>query len=274
MHRERVITAVILALATLVILYHGGHNGEIMFSFMLVTATALCLREYFAMTFPKAGYIGWAGIIIGLLPVLSVIIRHEPGAVVIGLYFALLCSIIIFISSIKAWANPLLNMGLFLMGAFYIGMCAAHFILIRSLNAGKEWVFFLLCVVFAGDIGAYYTGNAIGRHKLCPVLSKGKTIEGAVGGLVSSIVTGSGLGIFLFNKSVGLWSIGLFAAILGVAGQTGDLAESLVKRSSGVKDSGSLLPGHGGIFDRIDALLLATPLMYWMLQFTGKYGLF
>ncbi|MGQ9745615.1 MAG: phosphatidate cytidylyltransferase [Dissulfurimicrobium sp.] len=273
MHKQRVITAVILALATLIILYHDGQKGEVMFFFMLTTATALCLKEYFAMTFPGTRYIGWPGVIIGLLPVLSVIIRHKPGAIVIGLYLALLCSILIFISSIKRWPNPLLTLGTFLMGAFYIGMCAAHFILIRSLEAGKEWVFFLLCVIFAGDIGAYYTGSAIGRHKLCPVLSKGKTIEGAIGGLISSIIIGSCVGAVLFNR-LGLWFIGVVAAVLGIVGQVGDLAESLIKRSSGVKDSGSLLPGHGGIFDRIDALLLATPLMYWILQLNGKYGLF
>ncbi|MGB9711699.1 MAG: phosphatidate cytidylyltransferase [Dissulfurimicrobium sp.] len=273
MHRKRVITAAILALASLAVLSKGGHSGEMAFLFMVIAATALCLREYFAITFPCPNAVGRLGIIIGLLPVVCAIINPEPGAIAAGLYLALFSSILIFIPSVKIWPNPLLNWAAFLMGASYIGLCAAHLVLIRSLEAGREWVFFLFCVIFAGDVGAYYTGSAVGRHKLCPVLSKGKTIEGAAGGLVSSVIVGSGAGALLFNRTSPIF-IGALAAALGITGQIGDLTESLVKRSFGVKDSGSLLPGHGGIFDRIDALLMATPMMYWILQLTEKYGLF
>ena len=154
------------------------------------------------------------------------------------------------------------------MGITYIGVCAAHLGLLRYLPMGREWVLFLLVTIFGGDAGAYYVGKGIGRHKLCPKISNGKTIEGAIGGLAVNAMAA------LF-----IWYIALrdidprilvpLALVIGAIGQVGDLAESIVKRSAGVKDSGKILPGHGGMFDRIDALLLAAPFLYWFL-FLGK----
>ena len=270
MHRQRVITAIPLALATLAIIWWGGK--AVSYALLLVV-TALCLKEYFAMAFPSARRIQWFGIGLGLLPLLLTIIESGAETLVIGLYLALLGSILIFILSFKMWPNPLLNWAAFLMGDIYIGICTTHLIFIRSLNDGREWIIFLLCVIFTGDVAAYYTGNTIGKHKLYPALSKGKTVEGAIGGLLGGLIMGTGLG-YIFFKGSNLFFIGLLAAVLGMIGQIGDLAESLMKRSTGIKDSGSILPGHGGIFDRIDALLLATPLMYWILHLTKYYGIF
>ncbi|MDA8161976.1 MAG: phosphatidate cytidylyltransferase [Desulfobacteraceae bacterium] len=269
MHRQRVITAIPLALAALAIIWWGKAVSYA----LLVAVTGLCLKEYFAMAFPSARRIQSLGIGLGLLPLVLTIISTGPATLVAGLYLAVIGSICIFILSFKTWPNPLLSWATFLVGDIYIGMCATHFIFIRSLDAGREWIIFLLCVIFTGDIGAFYTGNAIGRHKLYPALSKGKTVEGAIGGLLGSIVMGTGLG-YIFFKEINPLLIGSLAAVLGAIGQIGDLAESLMKRSSGFKDSGSILPGHGGIFDRIDALLLATPLMYWILYLTKNYAYF
>lgn len=146
-------------------------------------------------------------------------------------------------------------------GLVYIGMPLALVVLMRAAPDGTTWVFLTCAVVFAGDTAALYTGTVWGRRKLCPAISPGKTIEGAAGGLAASLLVGLAGGA-LFLPGIG-WGAGLvFALGTGLAGQAGDLFESALKRAAGVKDSGALLPGHGGVLDRIDALLFAIPAGY------------
>lgn len=148
------------------------------------------------------------------------------------------------------------------MGVMYIPVSLAMLILIKGLEGGTLWVIWLLIVVFANDTGAFYTGTFFGRKKLSPSISPNKTIEGSIGGAVAGMVAGF---IFcqLFFKDFHLSLITLPAAfVLAIAGQIGDLFESAMKRASSVKDSGRILPGHGGMLDRIDGLLLAIPLLY------------
>ncbi len=128
---------------------------------------------------------------------------------------------------------------------------------------------FPLAVTWVGDSAAFFAGHRFGRRKLIPAVSPAKTVEGAVAGLVSSAVVGGGLGVsFLALHATPAFSCALGAAfgmILGVGAQLGDLAESVLKREAGVKDSGQLLPGHGGILDRFDALLVNLPLSYGLI---------
>ena len=154
------------------------------------------------------------------------------------------------------------------MGAAYVGFCAAHMVLMREMPGGREWILFLLVTVFSGDAGAYYVGKGIGRRKLCPALSSGKTVEGAVGGVLLNLAAALVLWSVLF-RHLDLRLLLFLAVAMGIVGQAGDLAESIIKRSAGIKDSGTLLPGHGGIFDRVDAVLLAAPLLYWGLKLAG-----
>ena len=156
---------------------------------------------------------------------------------------------------------------------FYVGMTLVTLPALREETNGPSLVAFLFCVVWAGDIAALYVGRAWGRHKMAPSLSPNKTWEGALGSLAGSLmVTGVLLGLArLFEMWDQVWLsypedlwywLGL-AVLVNVAAQVGDLAESALKRSAGVKDSGSLLPGHGGVLDRIDALLLAAPVLWY-----------
>jgi phosphatidate cytidylyltransferase len=152
------------------------------------------------------------------------------------------------------------------LGTIYIPLSISYLVLIRQEPLGAEWVFFIVCVIFAGDTAAYYTGTYWGKHKLCPAVSPGKTIEGACGGLAANI----GMGLFFqsyFFPAFSLGAILTFCLVIGFAGQVGDLFESVLKRSAGVKDSGGLLPGHGGILDRIDAMLFALPVAYFLKVF-------
>jgi len=155
----------------------------------------------------------------------------------------------------------------------YTGFTLVALPALRSSEDGRWLVTFLFCVVWSGDIVALYVGRSVGRHKLTPRLSPNKTWEGAIGSIFGSLLVTIGLlalSIQLVKRDVmtlafqgPVWHWLLLAVVVNVAAQLGDLAESGLKRSAGVKDSGTMLPGHGGVLDRIDALLLAAPVLWY-----------
>ena len=164
----------------------------------------------------------------------------------------------------------------------YIAIPMALLVAIRQQPAGAIWTIFTLLAVWSGDIFAYFVGKAIGRHRMSPEISPKKTWEGGVASIVASIIIGtlwihSAPGISstllrlgLIDRRDGmfgleqpqLWPIILLSAVVNIAAQLGDLVESLIKRGAGVKDSGAILPGHGGMLDRIDAMLFAVPVVW------------
>ncbi len=148
-----------------------------------------------------------------------------------------------------------------LLAGVYISLPLCLLVIIDRFPEGNLWIFFLLSVVFCSDTGAFYFGRVFGRHKLYPAVSPGKTWEGAIGGLISALA-----GAVLFFLFLPIHSfdarILILAAALSISGQIGDLAESMLKRQYDVKDSGKILPGHGGLLDRIDGLLFAVPLLF------------
>ena len=159
------------------------------------------------------------------------------------------------------------------LGVGYIGFLMAHPLMLRGLDSGaayaRDWTYLAVAVVFATDTGAFATGRLLGRHQMAPSISPRKTWEGAVGGLVWSIAAGIILH-FLLDLGVALWQTVVVAAAAGVAAQVGDLLESKVKRISGVEDASGLLPGHGGILDRLDSIVLAIPVVYYLVAFVLK----
>ena len=149
------------------------------------------------------------------------------------------------------------------IGLIYVPLLLGHLVLLRQLTDGRGWVFLVLFAVMACDSLAYFTGVTFGKHKLYPAVSPKKSIEGSLGGLVGSCL-GVWLAAALFLPSFGAEHVILVGLLLGVVGQIGDLFESLLKRACGVKDSGGIFPGHGGILDRLDSLLFAFPLAYYL----------
>ncbi len=129
---------------------------------------------------------------------------------------------------------------------------------------GRHWLMLVLALTWVGDSAAYFVGKAIGKHKLYPAISPNKTWEGAVAGLVGSVLT-VWIARQFFMPQIGLWEIFLIGIPASILGQLGDFSESLLKRAAGVKDSGSLFPGHGGALDRLDALFFAVPFLYYYL---------
>jgi phosphatidate cytidylyltransferase len=126
----------------------------------------------------------------------------------------------------------------------------------------RELVLLLVAIIAVGDSAAYYGGRAFGRHPLAPKISPKKTVEGAIAGLAGSMIVGGVAGVLFLGEP--WWSVTLISGTAAVIGQIGDLAESAMKRSAGVKDSSSILPGHGGILDRLDSVLFAAPVFYWL----------
>ncbi len=145
-----------------------------------------------------------------------------------------------------------------------IGLGAGSFAALASLPPLEEAtsrISLLLAVIISSDVFAYFTGHAIGRHKLAPQVSPGKTVEGALGGLVGAALASALIATYLFkDQSLGL--VVVIGVLVAIAGIVGDLLESLFKRYVGAKDSGTLFPGHGGALDRMDAFILAAPLLY------------
>jgi phosphatidate cytidylyltransferase len=140
-----------------------------------------------------------------------------------------------------------------------------------AMSRGLAWTLTVIVATWVGDSAAYLTGRALGRHKLAPALSPNKTIEGALGGLAGSIAV-SGIAFVAFG--LGLWWAGVVAgSAIGLTGQLGDLVESFFKRQAGVKDSGDFIPGHGGVLDRIDALLFAFPVGLILAAGFERFGL-
>lgn len=153
------------------------------------------------------------------------------------------------------------------LGVVYIPLSLALLVFIRSMEDGALWLIWLLIVCFANDTGALYVGTFKGEHKLAPQISPNKTIEGAVGGLVSSVMAGLIFNLIFF-RDLPLALTGIPCALcVALTGQVGDLFESAMKRVGHIKDSGKILPGHGGMLDRIDGLLLAIPVFYFFAVF-------
>jgi phosphatidate cytidylyltransferase len=156
-------------------------------------------------------------------------------------------------------------------GVLYVGWLGSHLVLLRHLDNGRDWVYLAVFATFANDTSAYFVGRAIGRTRLVPRISPGKTVEGSLGGILFGA-----LGVVLLNWALGLrldvWPLIPLAVLVPVAAQLGDLAESLIKRGAGVKDAGVLVPGHGGFLDRLDSVLFAIPVAYYYARLVIEVG--
>ena len=258
-HLKRWLTALVaLPLLTLLI----GQGGRTCFALVVGLAAAVGLLEYYALVLSRQTMaMKAAGLAFGLALVASFYLGgQEVTSAVLVLVFlgsAMTCLV---------WFDPQTSVPEMLYkqvtGLIYIPFLLGYLILIRDWNQGVTWTFFLMAVIFAGDTAAYYVGKAFGRHKLAPSISPGKTVEGAVGGLAANLLVGALFKICCFPEFGWCYWIA-FVTVTGTLGQTGDLVESMLKRSVGLKDSGRLFPGHGGLLDRIDALLFAAPGLYY-----------
>jgi phosphatidate cytidylyltransferase len=151
-------------------------------------------------------------------------------------------------------------------GIIYIGWLLSHFVALRELDSGRDWVLFALFITFASDSAAYFVGSAIGKHYLAPNISPKKTWEGTAGGVAGAIGVGLLL-VTLLNLPISYIQVIPLSIAVSIFGQLGDLLESLFKRRVGVKDSGKAMPGHGGFLDRMDSVVFAGVFVYYYVLF-------
>jgi phosphatidate cytidylyltransferase len=153
----------------------------------------------------------------------------------------------------------------------------SYLVALRSLDDGRNWIFFVLFITFASDTAAYFVGRTWGRHKMAPKISPAKTWEGCIGGIAGAALISLAFLPAHYSTAINpvhlpvlnIWSAMLLAAAVSIFGQAGDLVESLFKRNMGAKDSGRLLPGHGGVLDRVDSIAFAGIMIYyfvWLIQ--------
>jgi phosphatidate cytidylyltransferase len=235
----------------LIVLVGWGPSWAFVGFFVVLNAAAL--REYFAMAFPGCMREQLWGILFGLSLSLALLFSQaSKGETGLSLLFVLFFSIYLFMAG--KLSERLNRLAWTLLGAVYLGYLLPHWVLLFRMPHGRAWVFFVLLVIMMGDTAAYLTGTYFGKRKLAPEISPGKTVEGMLGYVVGSVMGGC-LGASFLLTELGAVEVIALSGMLSLLGQIGDLFESLIKRVFAVKDSGSLLPGHGGLLDRLDSLI-------------------
>jgi phosphatidate cytidylyltransferase len=266
MLRTRLLTAAVAVPALWLFIMHAPAWA---FGSFIVVVTAIGLGEYFAMALPHHLPERVAGTIFGLLVAAGVATR-DPNLWGAGVSLSLIAGLGFVLARHRDLDAAVGRLGLQLLGVLYVGFFVPHMTLMRELPSGDgpSWVLFTVAVVFGSDTGGYFAGRAYGRHKLMPEESPKKTVEGAVGAVAGAVLAGLLMHVLVHRAlSIGE-AIGLAVVLSGLA-QFGDLCESALKRAFGAKDSGWIIPGHGGILDRLDSLLFPFVFTYYYAAVVG-----
>ena len=255
----RVLTAIV-GIPLLLFLVHAG---GVAFSVFITGVAALCCYEY-------ALVLRLGGRPVQFLPTVLVGAALAACAALGGPLGLVLTAGVAFIALVEMF-SPVHSMdraALTLFGAAFAGWMPAHLALIRDMRPhGEAFLAMTFVTVWCMDTAAYAVGRSMGRHPLAPVLSPKKTWEGAVGGFAAALLVCALFSRFVLKEALPLpWALAI-GAVIGVTGQVSDLAESMVKRDAGIKDSGALLPGHGGVFGRFGSFILCAAAVFYVLSF-------
>jgi len=235
-----------------------------------LTIIAAAIGQYELYTMARARGITpltITGIVLGALIVLNVYRSIPPylGGPYFWITLCVLAVIVVRLFSRRPVEGALEDIAVTLFGIVYAALLFSFQVAIHAGPPGKKWLVFLFLVIWASDIGAYYVGTAFGKHRLYEKISPKKSIEGLLGGILASVLVAVLCKLWLV-PSLGFVEAAVLGAVLALVGTVGDLAESLIKRSAGVKDSGTIIPGHGGILDRMDSMLFAAPVLFFYLR--------
>jgi len=263
---KRIITGLLIFALAMVVIWF---LPDLYFSLFILLITMIALSEFYGMVFSENHGIElkWVMVILstGLLA-LKVFLNDEGlfGHLLMGFVFV---GFIILLFFQKSHRLKIEQMAYGLLGLFYPGFFILYVIMIRNnfVQGRLLYIIMILCVS-AADSFAFFGGSLFGKHKLCPTISPKKTVEGLISGLVGSLLFGFLFKFFFFKELLSSHVI-VIATMCSIVGQMGDLVESMIKRAYDVKDSGKLLPGHGGILDRIDAQLYVAPIYYFYIKF-------
>ena len=253
---KRVRSALVIAPLVFVAAWFGGP-----FFAIVVAATAgLGAIEFYSMlSFSKRHPLTQFGLLCILL---FIILAHFEGPYTASLLAsAVVLSLVLLIFRSSAKSSHM-NWAWTIVGILCLGWMFSRLIPLRALADGREWVIFTLFAIFAADTSAFFIGRAWGRHAMAPTISPGKTWEGAIGGLVGAVAASLILAAIL-DFPIPSWQAAILGILVGIFSQVGDLAESMLKRKVGVKDSGTLIPGHGGILDRLDSVVFTVVVVYY-----------
>ena len=258
---QRVASAVVLVPVVIGIIQYGSPE---LFLVLVVAAVLGGWWEYVGLTsnmgvesYPKVG---------AVLCVLLLVCFYSNNYYSLWALTALVALFITWYVKKSKIRDALDQVAYTFLGLIYVAGLMGGFILLRDQEQATLWMYFLFMIIWIGDTAAYFVGKSLGKTALTPKISPGKTVEGAVAGLVGSLAGGL-LARHWFLPDVPLYHCLIMSFLCGTIGQLGDLVESLLKRSAGVKDSGSVIPGHGGILDRLDSLMFAGPALYWYHRF-------
>lgn len=260
--KQRIITGVIAAALFIPFVIYGGASFAIVISLLAVIGFYELLKMKGISIFSIPGLLGAMALLILVVPdtwsneVLN-ILKYDSKLMIVYGVAALLLIYTVLVKNKMTFDE----IGFILLGAFYVGLGFHYFIETRFI--GVEFVVFVLLVVWTTDSGAYFVGRKLGKTKLWPEISPKKTVEGFVGGIVVAIIFAIAMQL-IYPFASGWTQLILVTIVASVVGQMGDLVESAIKRHYGVKDSGNILPGHGGILDRFDSLLFVVPLLHFL----------
>ncbi len=254
---------VLTALAGIPLLLCLVHAGGVAYSLFVTGISTLCCYEYALM-------LRLGGRPVQLIPTVALGAALAACAALGGPLAAVLAggaALVVFVEMFAS-VHSLDRVALTLFGALFAGWMPAHLALIRELRPhGEAFAFLTFIAVWATDTAAYAAGRGFGRRALAPTLSPKKTWEGAAAGFLAAIAVCLVFQKFILQEALTPLQAVVIGVIIGMMGQLSDLAESMVKRDAGVKDSGALLPGHGGVFDRFDSYILCAPAVYYALTF-------
>ena len=229
---------------------------------LVVGAAWLALIELYRLHFQKPATMA---IVIGVA-MTTIVLSHlqwPDGIPLRPLFmFIMAATLLFYLVSKHDFSRSLADVSVLIFGTLYIGFTLGHLLLTRALPDGIFLIFFVVLVTWAGDTGAYYAGVSMGRTPLAPRISPNKTAEGLLGGCLLAVVIAL-IARAWFIPSLTIIDAVVLGVVLTLAGLLGDLSESMFKRGAGVKDSGGLIPGHGGMLDRLDSLLLTAPTYYY-----------
>jgi phosphatidate cytidylyltransferase len=266
--KVRLLTAAVVVPPLLWLLFRGPAWG---FFLLVVVATAIAADELFRMTHPADGIARAIGVTTTLGVSVCLYMWGSDPRVLLTLFFVVpLLGLMVPLWRLGEISSSALRTFAGVTGPFYIGglLCALALVRRDAGAVGPHYVFMCLTFAWLADTGGYFFGRFLGKRKLYEAVSPKKTRAGFVGALIGAEV-GAALAHFVYLRSIPLAQALALGLVAGALGQFGDLVESLLKRSTGIKDSGSIVPGHGGMLDRIDALIIVAPIVYLYVLWAG-----